>query len=44
MLDSYQLHANAFVTKPVDYDAFVTAVQQIDDFFTGLARLPHRTT
>ena len=42
VLDSYQLHANAFVTKPVDYDSFVSAVQQIDDFFTGLVRLPHR--
>ncbi len=43
VLDSYQLHANAFVTKPVDYDSFVTAVQQIDDFFTRLVRLPHRS-
>lgn len=42
VLESYLLHANAFVTKPVDYDSFVAAVQQIDDFFTGLVRLPHR--
>lgn len=39
---SYQLHANAFVTKPVDFDKFVAALRQIDDFFTKVARLPHR--
>jgi CheY-like chemotaxis protein len=42
VLDSYQLHANAFITKPLDYDSFVTAVRQIDEFFIGLARLPYR--
>jgi len=33
ILRSYQLHANAYVTKPVDFDAFVSAIRQIDDFF-----------
>ncbi len=42
VLESYRLHANAFVTKPLDYDSFVDAVHQIDDFFVKLARLPHR--
>jgi CheY-like chemotaxis protein len=39
VLRSYQLHANAYVTKPVDFDAFVRAIRQIDDFFiTVVAR------
>ena len=42
ILRSYQLHANAYVTKPVDFDAFLHVVQQIDGFFVGTARLPGR--
>jgi CheY-like chemotaxis protein len=39
VLRSYDLHANAYVTKPVDFDAFVRAIRQIDDFFiTVVAR------
>ena len=37
---SYSLHANAYVTKPVDFDAFITVVKQIDDFFVEVVRLP----
>ena len=33
MLRSYDLHANAYVTKPVDFERFIGVVQQIDDFF-----------
>jgi len=40
VLRSYQLHANAYVTKPVDFEAFTRAVRKIDDFFVALARLP----
>lgn len=40
MLLSYRRHANAYVTKPVDFDAFVAAVRKIDKFFTNLASLP----
>lgn len=39
---SYDLHANAFVTKPVDLDAFMAVVRQVDDFFVTVARLPPR--
>ncbi|MEU8508921.1 response regulator [Streptomyces brevispora] len=42
VLRSYTLHANAYVTKPVDADQFIDAVQQIDDFFVQLVRLPGR--
>ena len=37
---SYSLHANAFVTKPVDFENFMQAVRQIDNFFLTLACLP----
>jgi CheY-like chemotaxis protein len=40
VLKSYQLHANAYVTKPVDFDRFVSIVRQIDDFFVSVVRLP----
>ncbi|MCZ4103481.1 MULTISPECIES: response regulator [Streptomyces] len=40
ILRSYKLHANAYVTKPVDLDQFITAIRQIDDFFLTVVRLP----
>jgi CheY-like chemotaxis protein len=40
VLRSYDLHANAYVTKPVDFETFLAAVRQIDDFFLTVARLP----
>jgi CheY-like chemotaxis protein len=40
VLRSYQLHANAYVTKPVDFECFVAIVRQIDDFFVSVVRLP----
>ncbi len=40
VVGSYDLHANAYVSKPVDFQAFVRVVQQIDDFFLTVVRLP----
>jgi CheY-like chemotaxis protein len=37
---SYTLHANAYVTKPVDFDRFIDVVRQIDEFFVSVVRLP----
>jgi len=42
VLRSYELHANAYVTKPVDFDRFIEVVRQIDEFFVGIVRLPRR--
>ena len=42
VLASYDLHANAFVRKPVDFERFVAAVRAIDDFFITVVRLPGR--
>jgi CheY-like chemotaxis protein len=39
---SYELYANAYVTKPVEFDRFVEVVRQIDEFFVGVVRLPRR--
>ena len=40
VLRSYDLHANAYVTKPVDFERFIKVVQQIDDFFVTVVKLP----
>jgi CheY-like chemotaxis protein len=40
ILRSYALHANAFVSKPVDFQQFIEAIRQIDDFFLALVCLP----
>jgi two-component system response regulator len=40
---SYDLHANVYVAKPVDFGAFIRVVRQIDDFFRGVAELPPTT-
>ncbi len=40
IIKSYDLHANAYVTKPVDFAQFVKVVQQIDEFFFTVVSLP----
>jgi CheY-like chemotaxis protein len=42
VLRSYALHANAYVTKPVDFERFIEVVRKIDDFFVSVVRLPGR--
>ena len=42
ILRSYDLHANAYVTKPVDFECFLTVVRQIDEFFVTVVKLPGR--
>jgi CheY-like chemotaxis protein len=42
VLRSYSLHANAYVTKPVDFERFIDVVRQIDSFFVTVVRLPGR--
>ena len=42
VLRSYKLHANAYVTKPVDFDRFIEVVRQIDEFFVTVVKLPPR--
>jgi CheY-like chemotaxis protein len=40
VLRSYDLHANAYVSKPVDFERFTEVVRQIDDFFISVVKLP----
>jgi CheY-like chemotaxis protein len=42
ILKSYQLHANAYVTKPVDFEQFISVIRQIDEFFVSVVKLPPR--
>jgi CheY-like chemotaxis protein len=42
VMRSYKMHANAYITKPVDFDRFKQIVHQIDDFFIGIVKLPPR--
>jgi chemotaxis family two-component system response regulator Rcp1 len=38
--DTYDLHANCYVTKPVDLDRFMGVVRQIEDFWLTVVKLP----
>ncbi|MCU1499976.1 MAG: Response regulator receiver protein [Acidimicrobiales bacterium] len=40
VLRSYDLHANAFVTKPVDFGRFVEVIRQLDNFYISVVSLP----
>ena len=40
VLRSYDLHANCYVTKPVDLERFITVVRSIEDFWLAIVKLP----
>ncbi len=40
ILRAYDLHANCYVTKPVDLDQFITVVQSIESFWFTIVKLP----
>ena len=40
ILESYNLHANCYITKPVDLNRFVTIIKNIEDFWLTIVRLP----
>lgn len=40
VLKTYDLHANCYVTKPVDLDQFIKVVKTIEDFWLTIVRLP----
>jgi CheY-like chemotaxis protein len=37
---AYQQHANAYLTKPVDFDAFLDLIRQLGEFWLSAVRLP----
>ncbi|MEW5747084.1 MAG: response regulator [Nitrospirota bacterium] len=43
ILRSYNLHANCYITKPVNFEQFLTVVRSIEDFWLTLVKLPCRT-
>src|SRR3984957_15812078 len=40
ILRSYQLHANCYITKPVDLNGFLDVVKSIDNFWLSVVKLP----
>jgi two-component system, chemotaxis family, response regulator Rcp1 len=42
IMRSYKLHANCYVTKPIDLDQFVKVVESIEDFWFTLVKLPSK--
>jgi CheY-like chemotaxis protein len=41
ILRSYSLHANAYISKPVDFDRFIDVIRQINKFYLKLVQLPN---
>jgi chemotaxis family two-component system response regulator Rcp1 len=37
---TYNLHANCYIKKPVDFDQFINVVKSIEDFWFNVVRLP----
>jgi len=40
VLKSYNLHANCYVTKPIDLDQFTKVIRSIEDFWFSVVKLP----
>ena len=40
IVKSYDLHANCYISKPVDLDKFVAVVKSIEDFWVSIVKLP----
>ncbi len=40
VLKAYNLHANCYITKPVDLEQFINVVKSIEDFWLVIVRLP----
>ena len=43
ILKSYNLHANCYITKPIDLDQFVKVIKSIEDFWFSIVKLPSKT-
>jgi len=40
IIKTYDLHANCYITKPVDFDQFINIVKKIEDFWLTIVKLP----
>lgn len=41
ILNMYSIHANCYITKPVDFDQFINVVKSIENFWLSIVKLPH---
>ena len=44
ILQSYDLGASCYITKPVDLDSFLTIVSKLEDFWFTVVKLPPKST
>ena len=42
VMKTYKMHANCYITKPVDLNQFIKVVQSIEDFWFSIVRLPKK--
>ena len=42
ILKSYQHYANCYITKPVDFEQFSTAIKKLEDFWFSIVKIPHK--
>jgi DNA-binding response OmpR family regulator len=42
IIHTYDLHANCYITKPVDFNQFLKVVKSIEDFWLTVVKLPPR--
>ena len=40
IIKSYNLHANSYITKPVDFNQFIRLIKSIEDFWLDIVKLP----
>ena len=40
ILKSYDLHANCYITKPVNLDRFMTVIRTVEEFWLSVVKLP----
>jgi chemotaxis family two-component system response regulator Rcp1 len=40
IVKTYELHANSYITKPLDFEQFVEIVKEINQFWLGIVKLP----
>ncbi len=40
ILRTYDLHANCYITKPVDLEQFIAVVKSVEDFWLTIVKLP----
>jgi CheY-like chemotaxis protein len=40
VLKTYKMHANSYITKPVDFNQFIKVVKSIEDYWFSIVRLP----